>query len=151
MAARGLLETNPLAAIKAGVIRSRPTNRNAGEEKSADDTGSLRNNSISQTTSIFCGPRCAPLQSSLRLGSRRAEGAQGSADAGFHGNPRRLNSPICHGCQPANGTVCCDLSLILLPLHRTETLGGEAEPCSSRRANSDKHTHKQTFHSVTRF
>lgn len=54
----------------------------------------------------FCCPRCTPLQSVCAALHLRLEWKSSDYhDAGFHGNPRELNSPICHGCQPGNGTV----------------------------------------------
>lgn len=70
------------------------------------------------TAKGFCCPRCPPLHTVCSSPSRlRQREAQGSADAGFHGNPSELNSPICHGCQPANGAGCCDMSLPLTVSH----------------------------------
>lgn len=48
---------------------------------------------------------CLPHSSPLRNGCLQSGEAQHSADAGFHGNFRNLNSPICHGGQSASGAL----------------------------------------------
>lgn len=96
---------------------------------------------LTPTTSVFCCPRCTPLHSLCLSPSRLMK-----PSVGFHGNPRELNSPICHGCQPANGGACCDMSISPSVSHPVaEMPEGEAALCCSWTANTktvEIHTHK---------